>query len=96
MRKAGYRDQKQQPKSLTNLFADAEELAEQSNEIQPTAKGWQNTFTRIKQEYSAFFSKIKHFKRDGNDEDLFNTPEFFEQMRELENCEPKYDSPAHY
>lgn len=39
---------------------------------------------------------MKQSGRDGDDEDLFNTPEFFGEMHELEKGKARYDPPAQY
>ena len=51
-------------------------------------------FSRIKQEYSAFTAKIKQSGRDGDEEDLYELPDFY-KMHELEKDKARHDPPAH-
>eukprot|EP00171_Calliarthron_tuberculosum_P023471 IDg23471t1 len=41
-------------------------------------------FTRMTQEYTAYIAKISQSGRDGDDASLYNVPDFYEQMHELE------------
>lgn len=94
MVKAGYGDRKKQKKSLKDVFVEATKLAEKEHGVKRTAKGWQKKFTRMKQEYTAFVAKLSESGRDGDDEGLFDTPEFYERMHELERGKARHDPPA--
>ena len=48
----------------------------------------------MKQGYSAFVSLSRSCGRDGNDPNLFNKREFYEQMHELEEGKARHDLPA--
>ena len=49
----------------------------------------------MKQEYSAYIANISQSGRDGDDTMLYNLPEFYEQMHELEKDKARHDPPAH-
>ena len=91
---AGYGNRKEQKKSLKEVFELAVKLAERENNIKRTAKGWQKKFTRIKQDYSAYIAKISISGRDGDDEGLYDKPEYFKQMHELEHNKARHAPPA--
>lgn len=48
----------------------------------------------MKQEYTAYVAAISSSGRDGDDEGLFNKPEFFEEMHELERDKARHAPPA--
>lgn len=96
MKNAGYGNCKQQRTSLKDVFKGAVNLAEQSHGIKRTAKGWQKKFTRIKQEYFAFIAMVKQSGRYADDDDLFNTSKYFENMHELEKSKARHDTPGDY
>lgn len=84
MSNAGYGDRKQQKKRFKEVFVKATKLAEQERGIKRTAEEWQKKFTRIKQEYSAFTTELAQTGRDRDDENFFQTPQYFELMPEIE------------
>ena len=95
MKEIGYGDRKRQQKSLKQVFQAAVKLAEEKYIVKRTAKAWQKKFNRIKQEYSAFIAKISESGRDGDDEDLYDTPPFFKEMHELERNRARHNRPGH-
>lgn len=65
MMKNGFQQSKATRKSPRDVLSDDVKLAEQSHRIKQTVNSWQKKFTRIKQEYSSFISKLKQSGRDG-------------------------------
>ena len=49
----------------------------------------------MKQEYAYYIAKISQSGRDGDDTTLYNLPEFYEQMHDLEKDKDRHDPPAH-
>lgn len=85
MTEAEYGNCKKQKKPLKDVFKLATDLAKKHNNITRSPKPLQNKFTRIKQKYSAYITKISKSGRDGDDQDLFDKPEFFEEVHEREH-----------
>lgn len=69
-------------------------LGKVEHNILSTENGWHEQFTPIKQEYSSFISKLSQSGGDEDDEDLYTTTEFFEQMHELEMDNARHSPPA--
>ena len=84
IKQAGYGDHKQQRKSVQEVFTRGTEFAKKENSINRSAKVMQKTFTRMKQEYSAYIAKISQSAHGEDDKDLYEEPEFFKEMHDLE------------
>jgi len=94
MRTAGYGDRKHQNKSLKEVFALAKRRTKEQNDINRTAKRCQKTFTRMKQDYTSHIANISQSGRDGDDEGLFDMPDYFEKMHEVEHNKVRQAPPA--
>lgn len=94
MSKIEYGDCKKQEKSMNALYENAIIVAKANKGIRGTAKAWTKQFTRIKQDYTVFAMKISASGRSAREDDLFDKPEFFEEINELENEKDRDDPSA--
>lgn len=94
MVKVGYGSRKEQKKSMKDVFIQAVEQAEKEFGIKRSAKAWQKKFGRMKTEYSNFITKLQQSGRDGDDPDLYDKPDFYDKMHELESGNARHDPPS--
>lgn len=94
LRKAGYGNRVGHHKNMKAMFAAAVELAEKDHGIVRSADGWMKKFKRIRNGYSDNIAKIEKSGRDGDDEDLYDKPEFYDIIQELEFNKARHNPPA--
>lgn len=94
MKEVGYGSKVGLHKNLKAVFSAAVYLAAENHGIIRTADGWIKKFKRIRTAYSDFVAKIKKSGRDGDDEDLYDKPEFFDIIHELEYDRARHHPPA--
>lgn len=60
------------------------QIAKEHFGVRRSVKGSTKKFTHMKQQYSAFQAKIVQSGRNGDDEGLYEMPDFFREMHEME------------
>eukprot|EP00171_Calliarthron_tuberculosum_P002950 IDg2950t1 len=94
LREAGYGKKLDKYKSLKELFKAAVNIAADKYDVIRSPEAWQKKFNRIRKDYSSYISKVKQSGRDGDDEELYNKPDFFDLVHELERGKARHDPPS--
>lgn len=95
MKKDGYGDRKKQKTALKNVFEDDVKLEKGDFGFRRTAKDWTKNFTWISQDYSYFSAKLSESGRSTDDEGIFEKPEFFAEINEMEFDKSQHYPPEH-
>lgn len=94
LKECGYGNKTKQKKSLNDVFKASVDLAASTHGVTRTAAGWKKKFYRIRKEYDDYINAISQSGRDGDDEDLFNKPCFYDLIHELLRDKARHDPPA--
>lgn len=94
LKESGYGNKTKQKKSLNDVFKASVDLATSIHGVTRTAAGWKKKFYRIRKDYDDYINAISQSGRDGDDEDLFNKPCYYDLIHELLRDKARHDPPA--
>eukprot|EP00171_Calliarthron_tuberculosum_P005588 IDg5588t1 len=94
LKECGYGNKTKQKKSLNDVFKASVDLASSKHGVARTAAGWKKKFYRIRKDYDEYITAISQSGRDGDDENLFNKPNYYELVHELLRHKARHDPPA--
>lgn len=94
MKKAGYGNKDFQERTRKTVFEKTVAIAAEQHNVTRSATGWQKKYNRMRKAYSAYVAKIQKSGRDGDDPELYDKPDFYEQVHELERHCARHRPPA--
>ncbi len=69
---------------MKSFWSEVSLIASSTEGINKPARGWEMKYGRLRKQYEKYLRNVNVSGREGDDEELFEKPPFFEEIHQLE------------